>query len=58
MLMIIEERTVDDRGVVYHRPVASWSLPDTREPVEMSFTDLATPDTRKVKTFRITLVTD
>ena len=56
MLIIIEERTRDDRGVVYHRPIASWTLPDTEEVSELTFTQLATADSRKVATYRITIV--
>ena len=58
MLIYIEERTIDDRGTVYHRHIASWALPDTKEGMEVSFSALATPDTRKVATYRITLVPD
>ena len=56
MLIYIEERTINDRGVVHHRHVASWALPKTTESMEVSFTALATPETRKVATYRITIV--
>lgn len=56
MLVIIEESRLDDRHVRYHRPIASWSCPDTTEPLELSFTQLATPDTSKVVTYRLTIV--
>ncbi len=53
--MLIEEVRIDG-GVQRTRPVAEWVLPDTPVPIEMSFTQLATPDTTKVCTYRITLV--
>lgn len=58
MLVVVEEARSDDRGVRYHRQIASWSLPDTTEPIEMSFTQLATPNTTKVVTYRLTVASD
>lgn len=57
MRVRIEERRID-AGVEAHRAIAEWALPQTTEPLECSFTQLATPDTTKVCTYRLTIVPD
>lgn len=53
MMRLIVQEVRMDQGFQLVRKIAEWALPDTLEPMELGFTQLATPDTTKVCTYRI-----
>lgn len=57
-MQIIIDELINYQGQPATRPIAGWTLPDTAESLEVSFTQLATPDAVKVATYRLRIYRD